>query len=56
MEAVEVRFGRGDKRRTLGWFVHGQKDGKTYWLSKSQTEGLESGTIVSNGFYVFYVP
>lgn len=24
MEAVEVRFGRGDKRRTLGWLVVGQ--------------------------------
>ena len=23
MESVEVRFGRGDKRRTLGWLVVG---------------------------------
>lgn len=23
MESVEVRYGRGDKRRTLGWLVVG---------------------------------
>lgn len=37
MESVEVRFGRGDKRRTLGWLVVGA-DG---WLKYHQHEIVE---------------
>lgn len=37
MGSVEVRFGRGDKRRTLGWLVVGP-DG---WLKYEQALTLE---------------
>lgn len=39
MESVEVRFGRGDKRRTLGWLVVGP-DGFLRYLSVVQRDAI----------------
>lgn len=46
METVEVRFGRGDKRRTLGWLVVGP-DG---WLR------YEKGTAFERAVSDWFAP
>jgi hypothetical protein len=41
MESVEVRFGRGDKRRTLGWLY--VNSAGFLWYHKAETTRLGNG-------------
>lgn len=50
MEAVEVRFGRGDKRRTLGWLV-----GDRYVTPKEgEVIGMNGKFLMRRGGVLFY--
>lgn len=46
MEAVEVRFGRGDKRRTLGWLYVSAAGFLQYHKAETTRLGNGGGVIV----------